>query len=1275
MMALHSEIKNLIILLGFSLEEGATGVWIKNFPIHNYRLNVDFVHEEINYGDKIILGDRTTCNFNNAENFVVLECVNRLLEKGYPPEHITLEKDYPLGHNLKGKLDILVTDKDNKAYLMIECKTWGGEYDKAVKKTLKDGGQIISYFQQDRAAKFLSLYTSRIEANVVQFSYGIIKVEPDFATATNTQEIFEYWNKNLKDNGIFEANSTPYNITIKSLTKNRLTPLTKDDSSRIFNQFSEILRHNVVSDKPNAFNKLITLLLCKIVDEDRGEEDELHFQWLETDTNISLQKRLNYLYKIGMERYLTKIVTDYSDDDVDEIAGLSPDQKDRIKYMMTELRLKKNNEFAFKEVFNEDSFVENSKVLKEVLELLQPYQVRYNKKQQFLGDFFELLLNTSIKQEAGQFFTPVPIARFIINSIPLKELMINKINKGDSDFLPYVIDYAVGSGHFLTEAMDEIHSKVKELHLSGEFTKPSVRNNLSKWSEDYDWAYNFVYGIEKDYRLVKTAKVSCFLNGDGLARIFNADGLANFQTDIDYKDKLKETSKANSKDNQQFEVLIANPPYSVSAFKNTLKNGDKSFELYKRLTDESSEIECLFIERAKQLLKDGGYAGIILPSSILSNTGIYEDARAIILKYFKVVAITEFSSGTFMATGTNTVTLFLERRNNADWLKVEHSVNSFFTNSVDVSSNGIDMPFGKYVSHVFKSVSFDDYISFVRSKPNGVILKHEIFLDYRAAFDNSTPIKNLKKKAAFKNLCEQEKKDELERLFNEQIIKVEKEKMMYFILAYPQKTLLIKSNPSGKNDSEKEFLGYEFSNRRGHEGIKAYGAKTIQQATKLYDENTALNPEKVNTYIYNAFLGNNLDIQDNLQNNIYPQDLVDMLNFERVEFIKSISLASKKKDHFKSQWEFVRLNSVAEILSGGTPDTNVSEYWNGDINWATLVDTKQKYLYKTERQITELGLKNSSAQILPINTVIFSSRATIGDVTIAKVEVATNQGYKSFICDTKKIHFEYLYYILKHEAKNIAEISSGATYLEISKSEIGDFKIPLPPIDVQMQVIDAFRTVEDLESQYLVQIQQHNLQIEALIKSLEGEAISFKELININPSKTETESYSNDTKVSFIEMASISNDGYVTKIAIRELGDVKKGFTFFKNNDVLFAKITPCMENGKGALVANLPTEFGFGSTEFFVLRSSNKILSSLLYQIVKQKTFRADAEKNMTGTSGHRRVPKEFLETYKVALPSIVEQQTIVNTIEEIEDKITVLQEQIETFKVQKELILKSHL
>src|SRR5690606_19210451 len=229
-------------------------------------------------------------------------------------------------------------------------------------------------------------------------------------------------NKLTKDNGVFDSWVVPYNFESKALTPKQLKAIKQDDSSFIFNRFLEILRHNVVSDKPNAFNKIFTLFLCKVYDEKTTKpNEELKFQWLEgKDDDISFQIRLTDLYKAGMKEFLEKEVTDFSEDDFDkEYRGLSDEVKESLKRKINKLRLEKNNEFDIKEVYDEKSFNENAKNVKEVVELLQEYRIRYNKRQQYLSDFFELLLTTGLKQESGQFFTPVPIAQFIIKSLPI----------------------------------------------------------------------------------------------------------------------------------------------------------------------------------------------------------------------------------------------------------------------------------------------------------------------------------------------------------------------------------------------------------------------------------------------------------------------------------------------------------------------------------------------------------------------------------------------------------------------------------------------------------------------------------------------------------------------------------------------------------------------------------------------------------------------------------------------------------------------------------------
>ena len=533
----------------------------------------------------------------------------------------------------------------------------------------------------------------------------------------------------------------------------------------------------------------------------------------------------------------------------------------------------------------------------------------------FLGDFFELLLSTGIKQEAGQFFTPVPVAKFIISSLPIRELIQRKIDNDETNFLPYLIDYAAGSGHFLTEAMDEIQNIIEKIDPS--IQRPSVKSKLKSWRENsFDWAYDYVYGIEADYRLVKTAKVSCFLNGDGLANVIHADGLDHFQKSIDYKGKLKEISPDDIKDNGQFDVLIANPPYSVSAFKNTLKNGEESFELYSRLTDDSSEIECLFIERTKQLLKIGGWAGLILPSSILNNSGIYTDAREILLKYFDIKAIAEFGSNTFMATGTNTVTLFLERKANNDWEKIESEINNFFDKPIDTNVNKIDKAFSKYVTTVFKELELSDYISLLNKTPNDKVQNHEIYKDYFKWFLSLNEIKQIKNKKSSKDKSKEILEEELNKLFYEKMFIREKEKILFFLLAYSQKTVIIKV---GEKQDEKDFIGYEFSTRRGHEGIKMYRDNNGKSTTKLYDDENHMNFEKANSYVYNSFLGKQSKIDKSLAKNISIINTVDLIDFAKVNFEKTINIGMKNKENNIDFWEtenVVSLYSIANILKG-----------------------------------------------------------------------------------------------------------------------------------------------------------------------------------------------------------------------------------------------------------------------------------------------------------------------------------------------------------------------
>ena len=1063
-------IKSLLKAMDYLPEDGVNNIYYKKYAQHNnYIIRVNFNTQKIEYRendvkaeDGIQWGDLTTSNFENSENFVVLECINRLLEKGYAPKNLYLEYKFPLGRNEKGKLDILVFDNDGKAYLMIECKTWGAEFTKEEKKMLKDGGQLFSYYVQDKATKYLCLYTSQLSKKNIEYKNNIIKVDEAWAELTNQKEIHDHWNKNTKDNGIFEEWANAYDVEIKALVRSRLLPLTKDDSGRIFNQFAEILRHNVVSDKPNAFNKILNLFICKIIDEDKNDNEQVEFQWLEDDTDESLQIRLNDLYKQGMSRFLDIDVTDFSENDIaNTLINISDSNAQKaIRDMFVKLRLQKNPEFAFIEVYDDTSFKLNARVVREVVELLQPYQFRYGHKQQFLGDFFELLLNTSIKQEAGQYFTPVPITRYIVSSLPIKEMIEKKLKANEAEMLPSVIDFACGTGHFLTEYMDKVQSIIEnEIDMSK--AKPQARKKLQGWI-DYDkfgWAEDYVYGIDADYRLVKSSKVNSFLNGDGEANIIRANGLDHFEKSKEYKGKLKMISNEDQKDNAQFDILIANPPYAVSAFKSTVKFGDESFELFNRFTDNSSEIECLFIERMKQLLKVGGYAGIVLPTSILSNSGIYTYARELLLKYFRVVAITEFGSNTFMATGTNTIALFLERRANTDHKIIYNAVNTFFEKPKDITVLGIENAFSKYVANVYQGITFDDYLSFINKTPSLAIKEHDIYKDYKEWFEKLNEVIKLKDNKAFKSKTREEQQNHLDTMFYSKIILLEREKIFYFLLAYGQKAIITKV---GEKQAEKDFLGYEFSNRRGHEGIKL-----LSTGTKLYDETGGITDDKANSYIYHCFNHKYIPINENLCENISQMNVVDLIDFTSSEFEKAIDLRANIKLKFDSIYDTEKLNTRVDLVKGITydKDDQVYEPTNTIILTADNISLANKLDVVKQVYLKETFIPNSKSKLCKDDIFICLSSGSVrhvGKVAYIPEDMEYYAGgfmgllrKKDDLPPDKNISVRYVHALLSSNTfrEYLSEISKGkGSNIKNLNDSIGDIKLPFPPFEIQKKV-------------------------------------------------------------------------------------------------------------------------------------------------------------------------------------------------------------------------------
>ena len=1199
------ETKKLIEALGFTPKEKTSNTYHKKYSeCNNYEIEVDFDKKKIDFGKIIRSENGTNQNFSPAENWVVLECVDRLLKKGYKPKNISLEKTWKTGHGTSGRLDILVTQK-NSTYLMIECKTWGKEFEKEFKNLEKNGGQLFTYFQQDNTAEVLMLYASKFDGQRIQYRNEIVKIEEHYRQAGNVEDVFDRWNKVSNSSGVFEDLVKPYLFENKKLTKKDLKPLTEEDSQKIFYQFLSILRKHSVSDKSNAFNKIFNLFLAKIFDEKKKDTLELEFQWKEhKDNSVEFQIRLINLYKAGMYDFLKKELAGISDD----MFNYS-DQRDLEKKKKNILIF--NKTFDIKDVFDNESFDDNQIVLKEVVQLLQNFKIRYPRKQQHLSDFFERLLTTGLKQEVGQFFTPPPITRFIIRSLPISKYIREHLNEPIPK-LPAVIDYSVGSGHFLTEVMEEYQRVIENDIDISEFGTDEAEHLVNSWKENkYAWASKYIYGIEKDYRLVKVAKVGCYFYGDGLAQVIHGDGLDNFKSSKSYRGLLKENAK-----NPQFSFIVSNPPYSISSFKGDIKNinAKKDFKLYDRLTDRSSEIECLFVERTKQLLKTDGIASIILPSSILSNTGIYTESREIILKHFNVIAITELGSATFMATGTNTVILFLKRRKDKILSKIEEALDEFFDNLQDLTINGIEKPISKYISHVWKDIKFSDYKTLLQKLPNKGIEEHEIYKTYQ-----NNNLKWIK------------------------ILELEKEKLFYFILTYNQKLVLVKT---GQKKEEKQFLGYEFSNRRGSEGIHPIQrGKNIDDCTQLYDPTIFDNPEKASTYIYKAFTENrfDLDISEKLQKNVSYQNLVDMLTFDRVNFEKRISLSSKKKIKIESKWELVKIGDLIEILDNRRIPISQNERKKGKYPYygATgIIDYIDKYIFdETLILIGEDGAKWGKNE----NSAFMVSK-----------KYWVNNHAHVLKPNRKKLLDKYLIEILN--SLDLSEYITGMNVPKLNQVNLREIKIPLPLKKVQEKIVSEIEVLEQKENQNFKNIEVLKEDISNIMIENKWEFVKIGDLIEILDNRRIPISQNERRKGKYPYYGATGIIDYIDKYIFDEtlilIGE--DGAKWGKNENSAFI----------------VSKKYWVNNHAHVLKPNRKKLLDKYLIEILNS----LDLSEYITGMN----VPKlnqVNLREIKIPLPPKKVQEKIVSQVEGIENKIDKLQKELAEIPQQKEEILKKYL
>lgn len=1072
-MITKDNLKDLLACLGFQQTNGIQDEMCIHFERFNCGIRVDFTNEKIIYPEGIEADRDTTKNFSANENFVVLECVVGLLIQGYKPDNIVLEPKTPGGReDSHFYCDILIRDNDKRPYMLIECKTMDGkeddEFNKAWKKTLQDGGQLFNYYNTYRQAQYLALYASDFVDGEPRCNYRLITMtdNKDYLDSNPKllsfekvahdngarDDFFRVWKdtygQDYATNGAFEVEEVPaFGVTKKKVSIEDLIVVDGQDIQRKYHQFAQTLRQYNVASHENAFDKLVNLFLVKVVDEVRNPLD-LQFLWKGAayDDYYSFQDRLQRLYQIGMKDYLGEDVTYIDNASIENAFRMQRNDPDAIKDTILEyfrqLKFYSNSDFGFLDVHNKQLFVQNAVILKAMVEMLQDMRLKTDQQNQFLGDLFEGFLDQGVKQNEGQFFTPTPITRFMVSSLPLEKII------SESTDIPKAIDYACGAGHFLNEYASQI--------------KPFVEKY--KGPQSLPEYYRQIYGIEKEYRLSKVSKVSSFMYGQDGIQIVYGDALVPH-------DQIKDG---------EYKVLVANPPYSVTGFLATLTKEERgvyvlSAEVDGKQLETNNSIETFFIERAKQMLAPEGVAAIILPSSILSNSSnIYVKTREIILQFFDIVAISEFGSGTFGKTGTNTVVLFLRRKKSEPELATHcrNRVDAWFCNNHGQDHRYDDVgAIERYANHI--GVLYDEYATLLDGAPSEALMQTEIFAAYYKTFSDDAEARRIKGKRITARYPQAQKDAEIQKHIVDSIREMEKEKLCYFMLceSNPQSVLVMKS--PAKTAETKKFLGYEWSSRKGSEGIKYLGAIVDEEdndisankgishiQTPLFDPQNLENEEKINTLVRKNFLGEDVVVPEGISEYVDSFQLQDMLDFKRTDFDKAIKatpilvfpkveckegtkteklavvapyVTTSIKMSSISVGDYISTDNMLQNRAGvvayeGTPNIeSITEFRKGDI----LVSNIRPYLKKIWLADRDGGCSK--------DVLVFRN---------AKPEEVCNE-YLKCIMSTDTF-FDYMMV-----GKKGLKMPRG------DKKIIPNFEIPVPTLDIQKKIAEECRLVDE----------------------------------------------------------------------------------------------------------------------------------------------------------------------------------------------------------------------
>lgn len=545
------------------------------------------------------------------------------VEGGYLPANIVLEKRYSIGRpKIGAELDILIERPDGTPYGLVEVKA-SAEFEIEQDKFIQ--GQLFGIVPHEPGAEVLSYATVQINGEDV----AILTKAIDFR-AFNT---FAAWaSSRACGTSIPRTYGEPEHVHLISGGERDLrTGLALTEMRRVQKRLHDVLWRGTTPDNV-IYSYVVKLILAKTYDEKTvalGDEYQFQIKYVsnQRETPTTTFGRISELYKTAYRKYMSLTAAD-------SVEGL-----------------------------NERDFSAEQTAF--VVELLQDISLIHSAQDSdVLGAFFEGVTREGFKQSKGLFFTHSNIVQFLLRVLRLDRLVSEKIRSDTlaSEKLPYIIDPSCGSGSFLLAAMrlvtDTVISNRSSLAVNHD-TRDFINSNFVAGQENA-WAAQFLYGIDAGEVLALSTKVNMLLRQDGQTHIYHADGLAPLASyrEARFRGKPHEDLSVYSKPvAETFDVVVSNPPFSITLDPQTLANLAVSFELAKETNSEG-----LFLERWYQLLKPRGRLGAVLPESFFStreNLG----TRLFLLAHFNIRAVVSLPKEAFEPwTPTRTSLLFAEKK-------------------------------------------------------------------------------------------------------------------------------------------------------------------------------------------------------------------------------------------------------------------------------------------------------------------------------------------------------------------------------------------------------------------------------------------------------------------------------------------------------------------------------------------------------------------------------------------------------------------------------------